>query len=78
MGQYKERKTISINMECEDIKRLDGLCDFLTQDFGFAVSRTKAINFLVKRYYWDVIGDKFGLEDTLTENQLENPTNYLM
>lgn len=41
------RKTISINMTIEDLARLDYAVALISQDIGFSVSRTNAINIMV-------------------------------
>lgn len=41
------RKTISINMTMEDLARLDYACGLISQNIGFKVSRTNAINIMV-------------------------------
>lgn len=69
----KNRASICLNMEEDDIKKFDNLCEFLTMEFGFRITRTKALNYLVKRYYNDVIGDNsknFDEQNELEKNQI--------
>lgn len=64
------RKNISINIKEEDLKHLDYLCEYLSKQYSVKYSRTSAINFLIKRYYYDVIGPDKVQDDEITKKQV--------
>lgn len=44
------RKTISINMDIRDLANLDWICQKMSGDLGFRVSRTNALVLLCNEY----------------------------
>lgn len=64
------RKSISLSIKEEDLKHLDYLCHYLSDQYSVKFSRTSAINFLIKRYYYDVIGADKVQDDEITKKQV--------
>lgn len=65
------RKNISLSIKEDDLKHLDYLCKYLSDLYAVRFSRTSAINFLIKRYYYDVIGANHVQDDEVTRKQLK-------
>lgn len=69
------RKTISINMATEDLARLDYACKLISQNIGFKLSRTNAINIMVSEVLQKYGNDNMDTIQYRLSLDYKKPTN---